>query len=156
MLEAYGQELEKKNQESKRPMFDRLNKLSETIVFEMGRDLKSGFSRIRQSDDPITYFVNHSVNVSVYSCMIGLKLNLPLPQVKLLTYATMVHDIGNLYLPKRLLYKRSELTEEEMERVESHIATIIGREAFLMRSTAFFICFGSGYATASVRYWLTS
>ncbi len=41
-------------------------------------------------------------------------------QIKILAYACFVHDVGNLYLPKSVLYKRSAYTDEENELMRTH------------------------------------
>ena len=120
LLVTYGQEMERKNRESKKPTFEKLQRMAEQLAAAMMNEPAQGLKFLRKSDDPSHYFVNHAVNVAVYCALIAKKLNYSLDQMKLLTYSCLVHDVGNIFIPKSLLYKRDVLTEEELDLVRSH------------------------------------
>jgi HD-GYP domain-containing protein (c-di-GMP phosphodiesterase class II) len=120
LLVAYGQELEKQYKQPKKPAFDRMRKMCDRIAELTLKDRKVGLGLLKRNTDPVLYFVNHSVNVAVFSTLIGIKLKLSLPQLKQLTFGSLVHDVGNLFLPKRILYKTEEKTEEEELEMRSH------------------------------------
>jgi hypothetical protein len=120
LLLAYGQELERKLREPKKPIFDKLQNLSGAISEKIQADPKIAASLLRPTPDTMFYFVNHSVNCAVYATLIGLKLKLTSEELKTLTYAAMVHDIGNLFLPKRILYKRSTLSQDDEQIMMTH------------------------------------
>lgn len=120
LIVAYGTELEKKIKEPKKPMFEKLRFLSEVLCNAIRRDPSIGASLLRKSSDPLVYFVNHAVNSAVYATVIGTGMKMNPGELKLLTYAALVHDVGNLYLPKTLLYKKGDLTEEETQMMQTH------------------------------------
>ena len=120
LLLAYGQELEKQIREPKRPVFKKLRKLSDEMCDELTKDQTSAKKFLKKGDDPLTYIPNHAVNTCVYAILMGLKLQLPPSKLKDLAFAAYVHDVGNLYLPKRILYKKSELTDEDRALVQTH------------------------------------
>ena len=120
LLVAYGQELEKQYKQPKKPAFDQMRRMCDRIAELTLKDRRVGLSLLKRNTDPVLYFVNHSVNVAVFSTLIGIKMKLPLPQLKQLTFGALVHDVGNLFLPKRILYKTEKKTEEEELEMRSH------------------------------------
>lgn len=120
LIVAYGTELERKIKEPKKPLFEKLRVLSEALAASIQRDPAIGVHLLRKSSEPMHYFVNHAVNSAVYSTVIGTKMNYSWDDLKLLAYAALVHDIGNLFLPKTLLYKKSDLTQEEKDEMQTH------------------------------------
>ncbi len=63
---------------------------------------------------------NHSVKVRRYATLIARKMDLPDRAVEHLRRAAMLHDIGKIGLPDRILLKEGPLTEEEFEPVKRH------------------------------------
>jgi len=66
------------------------------------------------------YMFSHSVNVAVISLTIGLAFKLPKKKLEALCIGALIHDIGKALLPKGLLDKQGELTEEEKEIIKEH------------------------------------
>lgn len=120
LLVAYGQELDKKLKSPKKPAFDKMRKISEAIVDDMVKNRNLGVKMLTQNIDPVLYFVNHSVNVSIYSTLIGMRLECNLTDLKHLCFGGLVHDIGNLFLPKRILMKTEPLNEQEEVELKKH------------------------------------
>jgi HD-GYP domain-containing protein (c-di-GMP phosphodiesterase class II) len=60
------------------------------------------------------------VNVAIYSTLIANKLRFSAEDQKLVFYAGLVHDVGDLFIPKRVLYKPARLTPDEMDLIKSH------------------------------------
>jgi len=120
LIVAYGTELEKKIKEPKKPLFEKLKFLSEALATAIKRDPAMGTSLLRKGADPVVYFVNHAVNTAVYSAVIGTQMKLSVEELRVLTYAALVHDVGNLFLPKTLLYKKGDLTDEEKLIMQTH------------------------------------
>jgi len=120
LLVAYGQELERKIKQPKRPMFEKIRQMGETLAVKIHDDPALGAALLRRSADSVQYFVNHSVNVAIYATLMGRKLGFSVPDQKLLFFAGLVHDIGDLFIPKSVLYKPSHLSPDEMDLVKSH------------------------------------
>jgi len=75
---------------------------------------------LRRYDDSKLYFVNHTLNVAIYSASIGIKLNLPRKSVQMLTFGALVHNVGNLFVPSDILFKPGNLNNDEWEHIHSH------------------------------------
>lgn len=68
--------------------------------------------------DDYTFY--HSVNVSVLSIVIGNALSLNRNILYKLGLSAVLHDIGKVFIPKMILNKKSRLTDEEQETIQSH------------------------------------
>ena len=66
------------------------------------------------------YTHQHSVNVCVLSCIIGMVYSMPRPQLYTLAMAAILHDVGKMFIDKDLLNKPSQLTPDEFEIMRSH------------------------------------
>jgi len=62
----------------------------------------------------------HSNRVSEYCKMMGEKLNLNSDQTKELAFAGLMHDIGKITIPDRILDKPGKLTDEEWVIMKTH------------------------------------
>ncbi len=69
---------------------------------------------------------NHILRVSQFSKILADLLGLSEKDVRLITLASPMHDIGKLGIPDEILNKPSKLTPEEFELIKKH--TIIGYE----------------------------
>jgi HD-GYP domain-containing protein (c-di-GMP phosphodiesterase class II) len=69
------------------------------------------------------YTSNHSVNVSVYSIILGQKLGLSKKQLGDLGVTALFHDIGKTEIPSKILNKPSKLTDEEWRVLQEHPIT---------------------------------
>jgi len=120
LIICYGTELEKRIKEPKKPLFEKLKTLSEALALAIKRDPSMGTSLLRKSSEPNVYFVNHAVNTTIYTAVIASQMKLTDDEYKSLAYAALVHDVGNLFLPKTLLYKKGDLTDEEKAFMQTH------------------------------------
>ncbi|HVE42047.1 MAG TPA: HD domain-containing phosphohydrolase [Planctomycetota bacterium] len=66
------------------------------------------------------YLYNHSVNVTVLSLILGLKMSLSRPRLAELAMAAMLHDLGKSKLPRELLEKKGVFSEEERKQLSRH------------------------------------
>lgn len=120
LLLAYGEELEKRLKEPQKPTFEKLEKFAMELSKTIQADPAAGIQLLKKCDDPLMYFVNHSVNTAIYATLIALKFRVSPQDIQHLTYAALVHDVGNLFLPKRILYKRSSLSPDEEILIRQH------------------------------------
>lgn len=72
---------------------------------------------IKRYDD-YTYF--HSVNVGILATMVGCAMKFSEEQLRDLSLAAMLHDIGKRFIPVEVLNKKEELTEEEKAVLRTH------------------------------------
>ena len=68
--------------------------------------------------DPYTRW--HSENVTKYSVEIAKAMGLNLSYVETVRRAALLHDIGKIGIPDRILLKEGKLTEEEYEQIKLH------------------------------------
>ena len=72
----------------------------------------------RNYDDIVA---SHSINVALISNILGQWLNFSEEDIKQLTIAGLLHDIGKLTVPTEILNKPGKLTNEEFELVKGHV-----------------------------------
>ncbi len=85
-------------------------------------------------DSKDSYTRGHSQRVADISRAIGEELGLPDRTLKHLYYGGILHDIGKIGIPERILLKQSVLTTDEMRQMREHPAigaSIVGAVAFL-------------------------
>lgn len=70
------------------------------------------------SYDNYTYI--HSINVDILSVVTGIALGLTDHQLRNLSQAALLHDIGKTSIPKEILNKPDLLTAEEYEEIKKH------------------------------------
>lgn len=63
---------------------------------------------------------NHSVNVAFMASLMGKEMDYTHEQLIELTYAALLHDIGNIRLENNLLEKTSSLSHDEFELIKYH------------------------------------
>jgi putative nucleotidyltransferase with HDIG domain len=120
LLLTYGQELERKIREPKKPLFVKLQRMSEALAMTIRQDPALGSQLLRKYTDPSVSFVGHAVNTAIYVAIIAYKMKFTAEDMKLATYAALVHDIGELFIPKSIRYKKFEFTPEEKEQLNTH------------------------------------
>lgn len=69
---------------------------------------------------PVT--VTHTISVTTLSTLISKKLNFSEIEIKNISYAAMVHDIGKITTPISILEKPGTLTDEEMDIMKEHVS----------------------------------
>ncbi len=71
-----------------------------------------------EAKDP--YTKNHSERVTAYSCLLGEKYGLTAPEMRILYYAALLHDIGKIGVPDDILKKQGKLLPEEYALIKKH------------------------------------
>ena len=71
-------------------------------------------------NDHDTYTGGHSCRVADYTAALGRVLGLPRAEVSFLRQAGLVHDIGKIGIPDKVLRKNGKLTDEELHLVRLH------------------------------------
>lgn len=67
-----------------------------------------------------TYTVAHGEGVARLSADLGRALNLPAEQIWLLQQASLVHDIGEIEVPRRIVETPEQLSSLELEEMKRH------------------------------------
>ncbi|HKC75345.1 MAG TPA: diguanylate cyclase [Chloroflexota bacterium] len=72
-------------------------------------------------DNRDRYTGAHSEQVATYACALGAELGLSCETLDTLRLAGLLHDVGKIGVPDRVLRKPSRLTDEEVEIVRRHV-----------------------------------
>lgn len=62
----------------------------------------------------------HSVNVCVYALMLGIGINYSREQLIELGITALLHDIGMVFIPEKIVNKNGKLTATELETIRKH------------------------------------
>ena len=80
-----------------------------------------------EAKDPYTY--GHSKRVNIYAAALAEKVGLSSDEVSALSAAALLHDIGKVGIPEKVLNKKGKLSKEDWEEIKAHPrlgANIIG------------------------------
>jgi len=72
---------------------------------------------IRAKDD---YLFAHSVNCSILTTLVAIKMGYKSKSLKALATGTLLHDLGMIHVPENILNKPGDLTEDEYKTVKNH------------------------------------
>lgn len=78
------------------------------------------------------YTFTHSVNVAVYSLVLGNTLGMTEEELRRFGVAVLLHDVGKMLVPPEILHKPGKLTREEFEVMKLHVERGVAflRESF--------------------------
>ena len=82
------------------------------------QDAVAALVRVRQFDQ---YLYSHSISCAVWAALLGRELGFPPDQLEELSLACSLMDLGKTKLPKSLLAKQAELTEEDVSFLREHV-----------------------------------
>ncbi|HXZ94289.1 MAG TPA: diguanylate cyclase [Dehalococcoidia bacterium] len=71
-----------------------------------------------EAKDPYTY--GHSKRVNIYAVALAEKIGLSSDEVSALSAAALLHDIGKVGIPEKVLNKKGKLTKEDWEAIKAH------------------------------------
>ena len=71
-------------------------------------------------DEKDSYTKGHSERVSEYSVLIGKKLGIDSDNLNALRIGGLLHDIGKIKTPSKILTKKANLSEEEYTEIKKH------------------------------------
>ncbi len=99
--------------------FDLISKVITDIVDEIlyNRKLMVNVVDLRTFDD---YTFSHSVNVAVLSAVMGTVLGLTRTRLHELAMGALIHDIGKVFIDKKVMNKPGRLNAEEFEEMKKH------------------------------------
>ena len=67
-----------------------------------------------------TWVVSHSVNVAIFAVKIGLGLKFERERLQQLTLAALLHDVGMVLVPNKILFKHGKLSPSEFDFIREH------------------------------------
>ncbi|HET6348258.1 MAG TPA: HD-GYP domain-containing protein [Candidatus Krumholzibacteria bacterium] len=86
-------------------------------IIQTDESMLVGLASIKSFD---AYTFAHSVNVCIYSMLIGDRMRLEKADVARLGLAALLHDIGKTYIPATILNSNGKLSEREWELMKYH------------------------------------
>jgi len=95
---------------------DRLYNLAQESGIDY-REVKSLLHKIKKYHEQ-TY--QHSLNVARYSAMLSRKLRLSAIEIYTISIGALLHDVGKIFFPCRLLNKKAKLTKDEYQLIKKH------------------------------------
>jgi putative nucleotidyltransferase with HDIG domain len=107
------------------PSTEGLRKISKSMVQTILHQKHALFA-LAQIKDYDNYTFNHSVNVGIISLSVGHACKIDPQKLHLLAFGGMLHDIGKLKIPAKILNKPGKLTEAEFDQIKKH--PVIGME----------------------------
>ncbi|GIO31393.1 phosphodiesterase [Paenibacillus albilobatus] len=119
-----------------RKNFQRLSETSKIAkgYFHLGKDftkvLEAILNDVSRQEQPMImlmdmntadhYLYKHSLNVCVYTLVLGIAFGYTEQQMTALGLGALLHDIGKTQIPQRVLAKPQKLTEEEYKVMQAH------------------------------------
>lgn len=70
-----------------------------------------------------SYLYYHAANVLILSLLLGVEIGISGRQLQELGVAALLHDVGDIFVPKEIMQKPGKLTEEERAIIEAHTET---------------------------------
>ncbi|UHA72413.1 HD-GYP domain-containing protein [Paenibacillus sp. 481] len=107
----------------KRPAYSTMSRAFLTVLDAIIDDLSSHNDAMVMLNDIQTtdhYLFRHSLNVCIYSTLLGINYGYDREQLKVLSLGALLHDIGKTKIDLQLLNKPSRLTDQEFNHVKRH------------------------------------
>lgn len=105
---------------------EKLDESINNIVYSVLSEIKENTIDILYTENPYFCHYTHSLNTASLAVFLGVKMNLSENQLRELATSALLHDVGMYKLPKEILEKSGELTEDDISIVKRH--TIHGYE----------------------------
>ena len=102
------------------------------IANDIMDNLKDGyqiFSQLKEVKDYDMITFTHLLNVSILGIYFANKLSFSRDDCLDVGVAGLFHDIGKLYIAKKIIQKKGKLDQEEFDKIKSH--TVLGAEILL-------------------------
>jgi HD-GYP domain-containing protein (c-di-GMP phosphodiesterase class II) len=80
-------------------------------------------SYIASNDSDYNYLITHAINTTIISLIGGIELKLSRERLTRLGMAGLLHDIGMMSIPDKILNKRGKLSDDEYKIVKTHPVT---------------------------------
>jgi len=93
------------------------------VIPELINSVSSGellFLKAIQRKRYATWVISHSVNVAIFALKIGNGLKYTREKQGQLALAALLHDVGMVKVPNRILFKHGKLTDAEFDHIREH------------------------------------
>ncbi|WP_026694604.1 HD-GYP domain-containing protein [Peribacillus kribbensis] len=116
-------ELQEEPQMSTTVVLEKTTRHFKGLVSELVQELHKHQDLVQLLTDVYTYdsyIFTHSLNVTLYTIAVGIKLKLTRCKLETLALGALLHDVGKLAVPLDILLKPGRLTEEEFSEIKNH------------------------------------
>jgi len=113
--EAITEEIKERTKEKINELQNITHEIVNNIINK--RHVMLNLENIKKSDN---YTFEHSINTATIALVLGIGYGLNKEQLYDLTLGTMLHDIGKVFIPRKILNKKGKLNEEEFEVIKGH------------------------------------
>ncbi len=100
--------------------FDKDLKTALDMIIEDLQEHKEGMIMLMNISLSDHYLFQHSMNVCIFSCMLGMSKKYSREQLTTFGLGALLHDLGKTQIPPAILNKKTKLTEEEFEIIKMH------------------------------------
>lgn len=98
---------------------DKLHKVFKALISEI-RGAKNVISLLTNVQVHDNYIFAHSINVTIYTLAMAVKLGFDDKRLSEIGLGGMLHDIGKTMIPIEILNKQTKLTDQEFEIIKKH------------------------------------
>lgn len=122
-IQKHFDEFESNRQFSNVLVLEKAAKSLIRIIREIQAEIKDSQDLLALLSDVYTYdnyIFTHSLNVTMYSLAIGMKLKLREHELETLGLGALLHDVGKVKIPEEILMKPERLTDEEFYQIKKH------------------------------------
>lgn len=93
------------------------------VVRNILSDLKNNQAAVSLLSEVIVhddYIFTHSLNVTIYALALGMEMNLPSKKLEEIGIGAILHDVGKMLIPLKLLRKPGRLSDDEFGHMKKH------------------------------------
>lgn len=94
-------------------------KVMTMLLDELG-DHKDAMSMLMNIGVVDSYLFQHSLNVCIYTTMLGMEYGYNHDELMTLGMGALLHDVGKTQVPSSILFKPGRLTQDEYEQMKRH------------------------------------
>lgn len=106
--------------EREKELYKTLSELKESQMEIQKAHFETVLSLIKALEEKDTYTAGHSERVSNYATGIAKQLGLEESEITLIRESALLHDIGKIGLPDKILHKKEPLNEDELGQIKKH------------------------------------
>jgi HD-GYP domain-containing protein (c-di-GMP phosphodiesterase class II) len=98
---------------------NKIKNLADDLILYLSNkhQIQIQFMDLKRQDD---YLLKHSLNVAIYSILLGFKMNLPKDKIQILGIGALLSDIGMNNVNGRITLKKDKLTQKDKSEVMKH------------------------------------
>lgn len=109
----------KRTTEAKYRYLNKIKEVASDLITEL-QDKKTTQVRFVDIKSAESYLVKHSLNVGIFSILLGIRLGYKPDKLRILGTGALLHDIGMNNVQKKITLKKDTLTAKDKEEIKKH------------------------------------